>query len=128
MTLDESPRLSDWLKGETQDPPFYCRESVTVLAGEQLQTGDVVGKITATGKYAAFDPDASDGTETAAGVLISQSLEGDTAADQPAAILARGPAVVRKQNLGWGAGVDSNDKAAAYVSLEALGIQCETGA
>ena len=37
-----------------------------------LRPGLVLGKITASGKYAQYDPSASDGTEVAAGILKDQ--------------------------------------------------------
>ena len=46
----------------------YCRETVTLAAGK-LQPGAVLGRITASGKYAANDPATSDGAETAARVV-----------------------------------------------------------
>ena len=46
----------------------YTRETVTVAAGT-LEPGTVLGRITASGKYAAHDPAAVDGTETAVAVL-----------------------------------------------------------
>ena len=46
----------------------YCREVVTIATGT-LEPGTVLGKITADGKYAAHDPAAVDGTETAVAVL-----------------------------------------------------------
>ena len=36
----------------------------------QLRKGLVMGKITATGKYAQYNPQASDGTQTAVGLLL----------------------------------------------------------
>jgi Bacteriophage lambda head decoration protein D len=34
------------------------RETITVLSGETLQAGAVLGKVTASGKYKALDPAA----------------------------------------------------------------------
>ena len=46
----------------------YTRETITVAAGT-LEPGTVLGQITASGNYAAHDPAAVDGTETAVAVL-----------------------------------------------------------
>ncbi|MFP1646820.1 head decoration protein, partial [Pontitalea aquivivens] len=46
----------------------YTRETVTLAAGT-LEPGTVLGRITASGKYAAHDTAAVDGTETAAAIL-----------------------------------------------------------
>jgi hypothetical protein len=45
------------------------RETITVLSGETLEAGAVLGKVTASGKYKALDPAAVDGSEAAAGIL-----------------------------------------------------------
>jgi hypothetical protein len=43
------------------------RETITVLSGQNLEAAAVLGKVTASGKYKALDPAASDGSQTAAG-------------------------------------------------------------
>jgi Bacteriophage lambda head decoration protein D len=45
------------------------RETITVLSGQDLEAAAVLGKVTASGKYRALNPAASDGSQTAAGVL-----------------------------------------------------------
>src|SRR5918993_1555799 len=63
------------------------RETITVLSGETLEAGAVLGKVTASGKYKALDPAAVDGSEVAAGILYD-------AVDASAAD-AEGVAIVR---------------------------------
>ncbi len=126
-TFNEGFYLSDGLTGEAEDPDRYCRDNITVLAGEDLDSGAVLGKISATSKYVAWDPDASDGSQTVAGILIA-GVEGDTSIDQPAAALVRGPARINTAALSWKSNVDSGDKTAAYAALKALGIVAGTGA
>lgn len=46
------------------------REQITILMGEVLLVGHVLGKITASGKYVEVDLAASDGSEVAAAVLF----------------------------------------------------------
>ncbi len=54
-------------------PPFSkSRETITVLAGQDLQAGAVLGKVTASGKYKALDPAAVDGSEAAAVVRLAE--------------------------------------------------------
>lgn len=100
-----------WLKREWDD--LFNREVVTIKSGNALSDGTVLGKITATGKYAAYDDEASDGTQTAAGILLGDCNA--AAADKSAAILIRGPAVVSEGDL---IGID----AAGKVDLAAIGI------
>lgn len=47
--------------------------SITVAEGSDvLLSGTVLGKITASGKYTAYDDGNSDGTETAVGILLNR--------------------------------------------------------
>ena len=71
--------------------PQFCREEVTIVSGQDLAAGTVVGKITASGKYAVYDNGAADGTQTAAGVLFDavDASGGDAAG----VITARGAVV-----------------------------------
>ena len=53
------------LAGGTQ----LVTETATILDGETLALGEIVGKVTATGKLKALNTEASDGTETPYGIL-----------------------------------------------------------
>lgn len=102
----------------------YSRDTITVVAGQNLAAGTVLGKITASGKYAAYDNDAVDGTAVAAGVLAS--AVNATAADTAGVAIVR-HAVVATKGLVWGAGVTTQgEKDAAYVDLKAIGIVTRT--
>ncbi len=49
------------------------RDEITILNGQGvLQAGTVLGKVTASGKYVAYDNAATNGSQTAAGVLYAQ--------------------------------------------------------
>ena len=102
----------------------YSRENVTVVSGQNLACGTVVGRITASGKIAVYDNAASDGTQTAMGVLIAPVDA--TSADKPGVIIARAAIVVDKANLIWKAGMSDNDKTAGIADLKALGILSRT--
>lgn len=121
-TYTEATNLGDLLKREFE--PIYNRESVTLITGQNLTLGAVLGKITASGKYTAVAPSASDGSQTAAAVLLADVDA--TSADKKAVILARGPAVVSSSHLVWPNGATTNQKAAATAQLAALGIVART--
>ena len=70
------------------------REAITVLSGETLEAGHIVGIETASGKYKEWNPGNTDGSETAAGVLFE-------AVDASAAD-ADGVAVVRDAEINRG--------------------------
>jgi hypothetical protein len=63
------------------------REAINVAAGSALVAGQVLGLVTATGEFKAYDPDAEDGSETAACILFASLGQSD--------IVRRGRAVVR---------------------------------
>lgn len=91
------------------------REEVTIAAAAGvLEAGTVLGKITASGKYVAYDNTANDGSEVAAGVVYHKIP--DSAADQQAVILARHAEVIESKLTG----IDAAGKA----DLAALQIFC----
>src|SRR5918992_3237389 len=92
----------------------YCRETVTIAAGK-LEPGTVLGKITASGKYAAHDPAATDGTETATAVLWDKADA--SAGDAPAVALVRGPAIVNRHDLVFAGTLSEAEIAAAHADL-----------
>lgn len=81
--------------------------------------------ITVTGasyKYVPLNFAATDGTQNAAAVSLSQRTATDGGSDQPIVTLRRGPAIVDDLHLVWPAGATADQIAAALVQLEALGI------
>lgn len=82
-------------------PGHQSRKNVTIVSGQNLKQGDVVGKITSGGKYKIYANGDSDGSEVAAGVLVGEDVDA-TSADKAGVILFQG-AEVNKDLLGWGA-------------------------
>ncbi|MCS6954604.1 MAG: head decoration protein [Bryobacteraceae bacterium] len=119
----ESNHLGDWLKFEEDN--LYSRDEVTVISGENLATGTVIGVITSSGKVTQLAPGASDGSETAAGVLLN-SVDA-RAADKPGVIIAR-HAICADKGLVWPASITGPQKTAAISQLKALGILVREGA
>ncbi len=101
----------------------YCREVVTIATGGAnpvLEPGTVLGKITASGKYAAHDPAAVDGTETSIAVLWGKADA--TAADVDAVVLLRGPAIVNANDLVFTGTPTAPEITAAHTALAIVGI------
>lgn len=121
----EGNNPGDWLKWE--DDGQYSRETVTLIAGAgDLKTGTVLGKITASGKYAQFDQDENDGTEAAAGVLL---LDTDASgSDDVEAAIIRRQAVVSQNGLTWPDDISGGEQTTAEAQLVALGILVREGA
>ena len=117
-TLTQATNLGDLLKYEA--PNLYSRERATVAAGQNLPLGAVVGRETATGKLKALDPSATDGTETAVGVL-GNDVDA-TLIDRGDAILIARHAIVARHALIWPAGITTAQQLAAIAQLEARGI------
>ena len=121
--IHETLNLGDLLKYEASH--LYSRDQVTVLAGEVLPLGAVVGQVTATGKVKGMDPSASDGSEVVCGVLIApqDALSGD----QTDGLMIARHAIVSDHALTWPIGITDSQKAIALSQLKALGILVRTG-
>lgn len=102
----------------------YHVDQVTVLSGQNLVAGAVVGRQTTGGKFVAYDNAGNDdGRRTVAGILVADCNA--TAGDVTTArVLRRGPAMVNKNDLTWASGVDASEQAAAITEmLNLLGIK-----
>ena len=93
------------------------RETVTVASGNTLVAGQVLGKVTASGKYADYDADAVDGTETAVAVLYADCDA--SAADAEAVALVRDAEVYADKLVYTD---KANDETAGQTDLAAVGI------
>ena len=116
--MTQTKYLGDVLKYEA--PNLYSREAAVVAAGQNLAIGTVLGCKTADGKLHALAPAASDGTETAIGVLATDTDA--TLIDREDALLIARHAIVARNGLIWPAGITAPQKAAATAQLTALGI------
>jgi hypothetical protein len=118
MAVQTEPnRLNDFLAWE--EVQLYSRDKVTILADEVLAVGQVVGKVTVSGKYVAFNQDGEDGSQNAAGIVIDNYDA--TGADIEGVIIAR-HAMVKPDGLVWPGDIEAGEKEAALAQLEALGI------
>jgi hypothetical protein len=99
---------------------YRSREQVLIASGSDvLKAGAVLGKVTASGKYAPFAPASEDGTENAAAILFEGCDA--AAADVRRTITAR-DSEVHVDVLEWTDGVNDAQKNAALTALAALGI------
>ena len=116
--INETSNLADLIKFE-EESLFYSRNTETIASGQNLDLGTIVGRKTADGKIYALNPAATDGTQTAAGVLIEPINA--TLIDKTGLILAR-HAIVADKALVWPAGITNPQKAAVATRLDARGI------
>ena len=99
----------------------YTRETVTLASGAgKLAPGTVLGRITTGGNYTVLTPGASNGSQTAAGILWGQADATDAAA--PAVVLLRGPAIVNHHEIIWPEGITEGQTNTALAALATLGI------
>jgi hypothetical protein len=117
--LREPLNLGDLLKYE-EGRLNFSREQVTVTAGQNLELGAVVGRVTATGKLKRFDPVGTDGTEDVAGILLG-AVDATLIERDDALLLAR-HAIVASNAVVWPAGMNAEQMAAAIAALEVRGI------
>jgi hypothetical protein len=95
------------------------REQAILASGNNLAAGTVLGVITASGKYAAFNQDGADGTQAAAGILYA--AVDASAADANCVVTAR-DCEVDGAALTWPSDITAGEKDAAIADLNALGI------
>lgn len=75
---DKGPRVRPFLLSEASNTRSRDVATVTV-AGTAIQSGTLLGKVTATGKLVAYSNAASDGSQTCVGILYesTDAITGD---------------------------------------------------
>lgn len=120
-SITEQNNLGDLLKYEPSS--LYSRDSIAVAKGQNLKLGTVVGR-DKDNMIKVINPTATDGTQTAIGVITSDvnSKDGDT----KAVIITR-IALLADHAIVWPANITEEQKAAAIKQLEARGIIIRKG-
>ncbi|WP_341816303.1 head decoration protein [Wolbachia endosymbiont (group B) of Elophila nymphaeata] len=121
ISITETNNLGDLLKYEVSN--LYSRDQITVAKGQNLKLGTVVGYDTKDNLIKALNPTATDGTQTAIGVIISDVNAKENA---KAVIITRG-AILADHAVVWPANITEEQKAAAIKQLEARGIIVRKG-
>lgn len=116
-TITEGRHRGEFMVSEASGT--RSREDVVVVTGQNLVAGQVVAKITASGKWMILTPGASDGSQNAAGILYG--AVNATAADKKGVIIAR-DAEVNAGEIAWPVGISAPNKTTAINALAALGI------
>ncbi|TXT26188.1 MAG: hypothetical protein FD131_4305 [Rhodocyclaceae bacterium] len=121
--ITEGLNLGDLLKYEA--PNLFSRDQVTVVSGQTLPLGAVVGIVTTTGKVKQIDPSATDGSQYAAGVLMQPC---DAALiDREDGLMVARHAIVADHSLTWPAAITVAEKQAAVLQLKSLGVLIRKG-
>jgi hypothetical protein len=109
--LTQVPKVEEFILSEANG--FLSREEVTVTLGvAAIKSGTVMSKLTATGKWVAYDDVGTDGTEVASGILYTGLPAGT--GDVKAVMFVRDCEVVRAALTGLNANGEAD--------LAALGI------
>lgn len=95
------------------------RDTVTIVSGQNLKAGAVLGKITASGKYTEFNTANADGSQTA--VAILWDAVNASGGDKAAVIVAR-DAEVTAAELYWFSGATNGNITTGKTGLAAVGI------
>jgi len=110
--------VSELPAGSTGVSP--CRDTITILSGQDLVAGSVLGKVTASGKYAIYNNGAADGTEVAAGLLFA--AVDASGADAPGVGLIRATVEYNLTEVTWNTGALQAEIDAGVADLLAIGI------
>ncbi|MFP3023334.1 MAG: head decoration protein, partial [Wolbachia sp.] len=108
--------LGDLLKYEASS--LYSRDQITVAKGQNLKLGTVVGYDTKDNLIKALNPTATDGTQTAIGVITSDV---NAKENSKGVIIARG-AMLADYAVVWPVNITEEQKTAAIKQLETRGI------
>lgn len=97
------------------------REVATILSGQVLLAGAVLGKITTGGKYVIADAHtpATDGSQTGAAVLLEDC---DASGGDKTALILRRNAEVKLGYLYYKTSTSAGEKAGLNADLAALGV------
>jgi multisubunit Na+/H+ antiporter MnhE subunit len=118
--LTEGQYAAEFILSECPGTISRDTVTVTVAATTTLAPGTVLGQLSASGKYVPYDDAASDGRETAAGILYAEAANATGAPVDVEAVIVNFAAEVRGDDLTWGGGVDED---AGTADLAALGIK-----
>ncbi|UPA54494.1 head decoration protein [Wolbachia pipientis] len=115
--ITEQNNLGDILKYEASS--LYSRDQITVAKGQNIKLGAVVAKKTEDGFIRVLNPTATDGTQTAIGVILNDVNSKDS--DIKAVIITR-IALLADNAVVWPANITEEQKTAAIKQLETRGI------
>lgn len=118
MSLNESMHPGEFILSEANGT--RSRESGTLISGQDLGAGAVLGKITSGGKYTGYDNGAGDGSQVAAGVLYA--AVDASGGDAPCVVMDCDCELVADA-LDFDAGQSGGDQTAAIADLLARGIK-----
>ncbi len=119
--ITEQNNLGDLLKYEASS--LYSRDQITVAKGQTLSLGSVVGCNVEDNVIKIINPTATDGTQTAIGVITSDV----NATETTKVVIITRIAMLADHAVVWPTNITEEQKAAAIKQLEARGIIIRKG-
>jgi len=119
-SITEPNNLGDLLKYEASS--LYSRDQITVAKGQNLKLGTIVGR-DKDDVIKIINPTATDGTQTAIGVIINDV----NARESTKAVIITRIAMLADHAVVWPGNITDEQKAAAIKQLEARGIIIRKG-
>ncbi|MDG7052497.1 MAG: head decoration protein [Wolbachia endosymbiont of Alcedoecus sp.] len=119
-SITETNNLGDLLKYEASS--LYSRDQITVAKGQNLKLGTVVG-YDKDNAIKIINPTATDGTQTAIGVIISDV----NARENTKAVIVTRMAMLADHAVVWPANITEEQKATAIKQLDTRGIVIRKG-
>lgn len=113
-TLTENAHAGNFIISMSDDGNLSTDNGILASGQGVLYSGAVLGKITASGKYAICDAAASDGTQTAKAILFGRTDA--TSADAACVVVAR-HAEVYTSGLIWKSSMNSGAQTTALGQL-----------
>jgi hypothetical protein len=113
--------LGDLLKHEASN--LYSRDQITVAKGQNLNLGTVVGYSVEDNVIKIVNPTATDGTQTAIGIITSDV----NAKENTKAVVITRIAMLEYHAVVWPAGITEEQKASAMKQLEVRGVIIRKG-
>ncbi|WP_265029736.1 head decoration protein [Wolbachia endosymbiont (group A) of Philonthus cognatus] len=120
-SITEANNLGDLLKYEVSS--LYSRDQITVAKGQNLKLGTVVA-LDKDSMVKIINPTATDGTQTAIGVITSDV----NATENTKAVIITRIAMLADYEVVWPANITEEQKAEAIKQLEVRGIIVRKGA
>ena len=118
VLTEDLARPGHYIVSEAQG--YRSREQIIIAAGAgKLKAGAVLAQVTASKKYVAYTPGASDGSQNAK-VILYEGCDA-TSADVSRTVTAR-DSEVHADVLVWASGVNDSQKTTALTALVAVGI------
>lgn len=121
----ENQKLSNTVKQELWPDLAYCRVVATANEGsaKTYKIGDVLGKVTASGKVKLAVETATDGSKDFYAICL-EDKEVAATTDTKVLVAVRGPMSVNKAGVFLDASYDNDTKkGVVYAAMEAAGIQ-----